>query len=50
MINALLLLLTEWVTDKFDVTFSVDGFWWAVLGAVVISLVNTVLGAITNKK
>jgi putative membrane protein len=30
--------------------FEIDGFWWAVLGAVVISLVNTVLGAFTNKK
>ncbi|MDR7085648.1 putative membrane protein [Aeromicrobium panaciterrae] len=51
VINALLLLLTEWLTDKLDVSyFFVDGFWWAVLGAVVISLVNTVLGAFTNKK
>ncbi len=49
-INALLLLLTDWITGKFDVPFFVDGFWWAVLGAVVISLVNTVLGAFTNKK
>ncbi len=50
VINALLLLLTEWITDKFDVSFTVDGFWWALLGAVVISLVNTVLGAVTNKR
>lgn len=51
VINALLLLLTEWLTDKLDVSyFEIDGFWWAVLGAVVISLVNTVLGAFTNKK
>ncbi len=51
IINALLLLLTEWVTDKLDVSyFEITGFWWAVLGAIVISLVNTVLGAFTNKK
>ncbi len=50
VINALLLLLTDWITGKFDVPFFVDGFWWAVLGAVVISLANTVLGAFTNKK
>lgn len=49
VINALLLLLTEWITDKLDVSFAIDGFWWAVLGAVVISLVNTVLGAFTKK-
>jgi putative membrane protein len=50
VINALLLLLTEWITDKFDVSFQIDGFWWAVLGAVVISLVNVVLGAFTSKR
>ncbi len=50
MINALLLLLTDWVTGKLDLPFFVDGFWWAVLGAVVISLVNTVLGAFAQKK
>jgi len=49
VINALLLLLTEWVTDKFGVEFSVDGFWWAVLGSIVISIVNAVLGAFTGK-
>ncbi len=50
VINALLLLLTEWITGKFGVAFEIDGFWWALLGAVVISLVNWVLGAFTNKK
>ena len=40
VINALLLLLTEWVTDKLDVAFGVTGFWVAVGGAIVISLVN----------
>jgi putative membrane protein len=49
VINALLLLLTEWITDKFDVAFHVDGFWWAVLGSIVVSIVNTVLGAFTGK-
>jgi len=45
-----LLLLTEWVSDQLGVTFHVDGFWWALLGAVVISIVNTFLGAFTSKK
>jgi putative membrane protein len=48
VINALLLLLTEWVTGKFGVAFDVDGFWWAVLGAIVISIVNAVLGGFTK--
>jgi putative membrane protein len=50
VINALLLLLTEWITDTFGVAFHVDGFWWALLGSIVISIVNTVLGGFTNKK
>jgi len=48
VINALLLLLTEWITSQFGVAFTVDGFWWAVLGSIVISVVNAVLGAFTK--
>lgn len=50
VINALLLLLTEWITGEVGVAFEVDGFWWALLGAVVISIVNAVLGGFTKKK
>lgn len=48
VINALLLMLTDWVTDKFDVTFFIDGFWWAVLASIVISIVNGVLGVLVR--
>lgn len=44
VINALLLLLTEWVTGQFGVAFVVDGFWVALGGSIVISLVNGALG------
>lgn len=50
VINALLLLLTDWVAGKLDVSFYVDGFWWAILGSVVISIVNAVLGVFFSKK
>lgn len=50
IINALLLLLTDWVTGKLDVAFFVDGFWWALLGSVVISITNAVLGVFFSKK
>lgn len=50
VINALLLLLTDWVAGKLDVAFFVDGFLWAVLGSVVISVVNAVLGVFFSKK
>lgn len=46
VINALLLLLTQWITEQFDIAFFVDGFWWAVLGSIVISIAQTVVNAI----
>ena len=49
VINALLLLLTDWIAGKLDVSFHVDGFWWAVVGAIVISIVNAILGTITRR-
>lgn len=49
VINALLLLLTEWVADKIDVSFFIDGFWWALLASIVISIVNGVLGTVFKK-
>ena len=50
VINALLLLLTDWVTGKLDVSFFVDGFWWAVFGAIIISITNAVLGVFFDKR
>jgi putative membrane protein len=45
VINALLLLLTEKITDAFDVVFHIDGFWWAVLASIVISVSQSIVGA-----
>jgi putative membrane protein len=49
VINALLLLLTDWITGKLDVMFYVESFGWAVLGAIVISIVNAVLGSVAKR-
>lgn len=46
VINALLLLLTEWITEQFDMQFFIDGFWWAVVASIVISLSQSVVGAL----
>ncbi|MBM3925595.1 MAG: phage holin family protein [SAR202 cluster bacterium] len=44
VLNALLLLLTEWIAEKIDdLNFAIDGFWPAVLGALIISLVTFVV-------
>lgn len=45
VINALLLLLTEGITGAFDVEFHIDGFWWAVVASIVISVSQAVVGA-----
>jgi putative membrane protein len=43
VINALMLKLAAWVADQADVNFHVEGFWTAVGGALVISLVTAAL-------
>ncbi len=45
VINALMLKLAAWVADQVDVDFHVEGFWTAVGGALVISLVTAALSA-----
>lgn len=40
VINALMLLLTSWVADGLDLSFHVEGFWTAVLGGLIISIVS----------
>jgi putative membrane protein len=44
VVNALMLLLTSWVADGLDIGFHVSGFWTAVFGAIVISLITWWIG------
>ena len=46
VINALMLLLTSWITENLDVEFHVEGFWPALIGALVITIVGWALDAI----
>jgi putative membrane protein len=46
VINALMLWLTSWITGQLDVEFHVDGFWPALVGALVITIVGWALDAI----
>ncbi|MYW04264.1 phage holin family protein [Streptomyces sp. SID3343] len=49
VINALMLWLTEWLSNKMDLDFHIDGFWTALLGALVISLVSWFLSLILDR-
>ncbi|KMS68070.1 membrane protein [Streptomyces viridochromogenes] len=46
VVNALMLLLTSWLADKFDLSFHVEGFWTAVLGGLIISIVSWALNVV----
>lgn len=43
VINGLMLQLTAWLAAFFEISFVVDTFWAAFLGALVISIVSFVL-------
>nr|WP_300047954.1 phage holin family protein [uncultured Nocardioides sp.] len=40
VINAAMLLFTAWLADIFDLGFHVDGFWNALLGSIIITIVG----------
>ncbi|WP_152188777.1 phage holin family protein [Georgenia satyanarayanai] len=50
VVNALMLLLTSWLTSFTDWGLFVDGFWWALLAALVISIVSGILNALLPGK
>jgi putative membrane protein len=39
LINVLMLYLTDWIVNDFQI----ESFWWAVLGALIVSIVNFVM-------
>lgn len=43
IVNALMLALTGWIAQSLHLGFRVDGFWAALVGAIVISIVSFVL-------
>lgn len=43
IVNTLMLMLTSAVGQSFGLAFTVDGFWSALLGSLVISVVSVVL-------
>lgn len=48
LINTLLFVLTGWVGTRFGVGFTVDGFWPAFLGALIVSVISWVLSLVLH--
>lgn len=46
VVNALMLMLTSWLAGQFNLSFHVDGFWTAVLGGLIISIVSWALNVV----
>jgi putative membrane protein len=46
VVNALLFLLTDWISRQLDLPFSIDGFWPAFWGAIVMAVVSWVLSLV----
>lgn len=43
VVNALMLMLTSWLSGKLDLDFHVHGFWTAVLGGLIVAIVSWAL-------
>ncbi|WP_226997211.1 phage holin family protein [Tessaracoccus aquimaris] len=46
VVNALMLMLTSWIGTQFGIGFHVDGFWSALFGSIIISVVGAILGGL----
>ena len=49
VINAAMLMLSGWIAQQFALGFEVRNFWWALLGALIISVVSFVLNLVFKK-
>ncbi|GAB3123095.1 phage holin family protein [Glaciibacter psychrotolerans] len=48
IINGLLLLLVAWISGLFGFGLEIDGFWWGVLGALVLGFFSWLLGLLAR--
>jgi putative membrane protein len=49
VINAAMLKFTSWLADKLDIGFHVEGFWPAVGGAIVITVVTWIVDGLLGE-
>ncbi|MGR0218795.1 phage holin family protein [Agromyces sp. ZXT2-6] len=50
IVNALLLLIVDWLSDLMGFGLQVDGFWWGVLAALVLGLISWLIGLVVRPK
>ncbi|WP_448811889.1 phage holin family protein [Agromyces bauzanensis] len=48
IVNGLLLLLVAWISSLMGFGLVIDGFWWGVLGALVLGLISWLIGLIVR--
>ncbi|MFY1696898.1 MULTISPECIES: phage holin family protein [unclassified Solwaraspora] len=50
VVNALLFLLTDWLAQQLDLPFTIDGFWPAFWGAIVMAIVGWAISLVVPDK
>ncbi|QIG39021.1 phage holin family protein [Microbacterium sp. 4R-513] len=50
LINAFLLWLTAWLTSFWNWGLRVEDFWWGVVAALIITIINWIAGIILRPK
>lgn len=50
VVNAVMLLVTSWIAGQLRLGFNVDGFYAALLGAIVISIVSFLLSIVLREE
>ncbi len=48
IVNGLLLMLVGWISSLLGFGLVVDGFWWGVLGALVLGIISWLLGVLVR--
>ena len=50
IVNGLLLLIVDWISDLIGFGLQVDGFWWGVLGALVLGIISWLIGLVVRPR
>lgn len=46
VVNAAMLLFSSWIAQQFGIGFTVDGWWSALLGSIIISVVSGLMNGL----